>query len=226
MKTWRYLFYFGVLVLALAAVWKSPAIKKSPLSLVTPDITAPVRSAAPLLSVPQDGSSAVVASRELAQDSSPREPFLKWFHDEAQKIEVRSGDVEEIELEIKKQVAQLNRADLDYLARTASSPIVPATERILASYLLGLASKEASGSLVAMATEETSHPGPHPAHSIDEAKDTQERAYKIMAVDAIYNGESEVSHKLQQLQAIVNQSKDQTIKKYAAEKIDDLQQVY
>lgn len=159
-----------------------------------------------------------------ASDADPE--FVRWFAMEAQHLQARETHSLATEKELKARAAKFSSKDISYLASRSTSALVPASERILASYLMGLSAEQASEALVDIASQAPTNPGPHEAHSIDEVKSAQERAHKIMAVDAIYNSQSEISHKIEKLQSIVNQSPDTTVKKYAADKVSDLNSTF
>jgi hypothetical protein len=164
----------------------------------------------------------VASNEEVSIDKQ----FARWFATEAGRIESRDTDSLASEAELKERAQKFTRQEITYLADRATSSSSSAAERILASYLLGLSGETSSEALVDIASQPVKNPGPHPADSVAEKQAVQERAYKIMAVDAIFNSESEISQKIKKLQSIVNQTPDTTVKHYASDKVDELRDTY
>ena len=216
-------FFYGVLasLLLIAVVANRTAPQRSRL---------PARRVIPL--IPPTGKNATITMTPGARspDGKPApvtmpeqsRALTRWFISEAQHIEDRDVDTLATEKELKARAARLTNADIDFLAGRAMSPVAPASERILANYLLGLAADHATNALIQIANRPLDNPGPAAPHSIDEAKNVQERAFKIMAVDAIFHSNSETSQKVAQLQSIINQTPDSTVKKYATGKLGEL----
>jgi hypothetical protein len=220
--------FYGVILAALMLAFvlnrtpsPSKAVRSSGLS------RAPVsHSTAPSadIDIPAPPSAPPAAQEEPAPPVVSKD-FLRWFATEAQNIEARDVDTLATEAELKARVRRFRKNEISYLVSRMSSSLAPASERILASYLVGLAATTSSEALVDIASQGIENPGPHPAHSIEEAKSARERAFKIMAVDAIYNSEAPVSQKIDKLNAIVNHTPDATVKQYAADKADDLDKI-
>jgi len=222
MSNRRKFFYAFLVSLVLIAVVanrtapkRSQRVVRSAIALVPPTSGSATITLTPDSSTP-NGEPPAATSPESSR------ALVRWFTTEAQHIEDRDVDTLATEKELKARAARLTTADIGFLAGRAMSPVAPASERILANYLLGLAASHATDALVDIANRPLDDPGPHPPHSIDEAKNAQERAFKIMAVDAIFHSDSELSQKVAKLQSIINQTPDSTVKKYASGKLGEL----
>lgn len=150
--------------------------------------------------------------------------FKAWFRDEARKLDTRGVSTKAIEDDLKNQSQKFSRSQWSYLVDRSEMAEAPMGERILATYLLSLASENIQDMMnVAMASN--SNPGPHPPHSLDEIADAQERALKIMALDAIAQGSQSREEKIAALESVIADLEDPTVLKYAQQKVADLKSV-
>ncbi len=169
-----------------------------------------------------------IANEEAMQDlakidlekSDPK--FIKWFQGEALQVNSTSVDFKSKELELMAKAKSLNSRQIEYLKTTTVSPSTPQVEKILSVYLLTLGGEATQSALVEIATKDLNLTPAEP-HSLDEIKNNQERAKAIMAIDALAESKSQLSDRLVQLQKIIAQAQDKSIKNYAQRKHDELQ---
>lgn len=164
------------------------------------------------------------AQKQLAQsdleNSDPQ--FVKWFQGEAAQVNSTSMDLKIKENELLQKAKSFNAQQIQYLKNTTVNSSTPQVERILSIYLLTLGGEAAQSALVEIATQDLNLPPAEP-HSLDEIKNNQERAKVIMAIDALAESKAQLTDRIAQLQKIIMQAQDKSIKNYAQRKLEELQ---
>lgn len=157
---------------------------------------------------------------QVTEDIDPR--FSRWFQSEAALVNSTSVDQKAKEAEMREMAKTLTPKQIQYLQKKAAHPQSPQVEKILSVYLLSLGGDATQGALVETASN---NPNLEPAepHSVQEVQNNQERASRIIAIDAIAESNKPLSLRIAELQKIIQQQQDATIKNYAQRKQSELQ---
>lgn len=148
------------------------------------------------------------------------EPVIQWVKEEAKVVDHSKVNLQERENTIVEKVRSFSARQLAQLQKISQDPKAPMGERILSTYMLG--KNDASrDNLIGLASRENPVKDFAP-HSADEINHNKEQAVRVMAVDAIATRQDTVENRLRDLQTIISQSGDIFIKKYAQQKIDQL----
>jgi DNA-binding protein Fis len=157
---------------------------------------------------------------QVTEDIDPR--FSRWFQSEAALVNSTSVDQKAKEVEMREMAKTLTPKQIQYLQKKAAHPQSPQVEKILSVYLLSLGGEATQGALVETASN---NPNLEPAepHSLQEVQNNQERASRIIAIDTIAESNKPLSLRIAELQKIIQQQQDATIKNYAQRKQSELQ---
>lgn len=222
--------FWGVAVLLMAAVIVAIQLNKSPISEQRETAGASPGSS----SKPQPSNSTadipttISQARELGRAPSATgtlvdSKFQQWITDEAKAIDRPNIDGDKKEAEIKEIVRKLTPEQSRQLLQTASSPVAPAGEKILSTYLMvqgGLNSRAELARFIAMPLKEN---GPHEPHSEAEIKGVREKSLRIMAIDGLVSQAKTDPAARQALAKAIAESDDPYIKGYATEKLKELE---
>lgn len=159
-------------------------------------------------------------NQKVSEDVDPR--FSHWFQSEAALVNSTSVDQKAKETEMREIAKKLTPKQIQYLQKKAAHAQSPQVEKILSVYLLSLGGEATQGALVETASN---NPNLEPAepHSVQEVQNNQERASRIIAIDAIAESDKPLSMRIAELQKIIQQQQDATIKNYAQRKQSELQ---
>lgn len=157
--------------------------------------------------------------------SRPADPeFQQWITDEAKAVDAPRVDSVAKEAEIKKIAAKLTRSQSTQLLQTASSVTAPPGEKILSTYLMvqgGLNTREELRAFISSPLKES---GPHEPHSESEINGIREKSLRIMAIDGLFSQAKTDPQAKAALAQAVTDSADPYIKKYAEDKLRQLEQ--
>lgn len=148
--------------------------------------------------------------------------FSRWFKDEAALVNSTSIDRKTKESELREMVKTFTPRQIQYLKEKISNPQSPQVEKILSVYLLSLGGDSTQDALVETASQNLNLEPAEP-HTVQEIQNNQDRASRIIAIDAIAESNKPISVRIAELQKIIQQQQDATIKNYAQRKQSELQ---
>ncbi len=192
------------LCLALAGaafLWRSklnPQNQDSPANTATTNTTTPAAPAGrPTAAPPPPGVSASFVTFLLAEA-----PLLE-----------KKTDAEEAQKRMEQQAQIMSEADLNFAKDVALSDKSSAAERIIAVYLLSLAGPRAYKILLEHASAPfTAPPNPEP-HSADEIKNSQEKALRAIAIDALLE-QATTQEKRDDLSKLATETREPWLRSY------------
>lgn len=150
------------------------------------------------------------------------EPVIQWVKEEAKVVDHPKVNLQERETFIVEKVRAFSARQLAQLQKISQDPKAPMGERILSTYMLGK-NESSRQNLIDVASRENPIKDFAP-HSSDEIKHNAEQAVRVMAIDSIFGRQDTAENRLKDLQAIISQTNDVFIQKYAQQKIDQLKQ--
>lgn len=176
-------------------------------------------------------STEVAEDRTLAQQNTKEiettseeidSRFSRWFQDEAKLVNSTSLDRKAKEVELREMVKTFTPRQIQYLQKKVTDVQSPQVEKILSVYLLSLGGDATQDALVETASQNLNLEPAEP-HTVQEVKNNQDRASRIIAIDAIAESDKPISLRIADLQKIIQQQQDATVKNYAQRKQSELQ---
>lgn len=220
----KFFFAVAAAVAILAALILSKRVGRREIAReVTESATASVTASA---SVTDDRSPATVSvnGQLKTSPSRPADPeFQQWITDEAKAVDAPRVDSVAKEAEIKRIAAKLTKSQSTQLLQTASSVTAPPGEKILSTYLMvqgGLNTREELRAFISSPLKES---GPHEPHSEGEINGIREKSLRIMAIDGLFSQAKTDPQAKAALAQAVTDSADPYIKKYAEDKLRQLE---
>lgn len=150
------------------------------------------------------------------------EQFAQWLKNEASSVDRSDRANADKEAVLRQLALQFTPENISYLRTTATAKSAPANEKIVAVYLLTLATSSSQEALQEIAQTPFSLASPQPAHSIGETTLMQEKAIRVVAIDELFIRLENDTITRQQLEATIQKIPDLFLRQYALKRLAEL----
>lgn len=198
--------------------WRTQNLaKESDISPGTVDSTAPIPE--PAQQIPAPGAGVPPVPSPSGVSSS----FVSYLQTEARSLDAPSLNAGAAEKGIAEQAAAMGENEIRYARDLALGPQNPANQRILATFLLGATGTKGRSALrdLILMNHNSNRAAPD---SLDEMKNTQQKAMSMMAIDALAEQALKDPTAKAELQRLSGEVKDETLKKHIQQKLRELPQ--
>ncbi len=192
---------------------------KSALSPITS--SGSVHPAASPTNAATAGSGQNKVSENSVTNKTP-EQFAAWLKTEASSLDRSDRRNADKDALLRQQALQFTPENINYLRATATNKLAPANEKIVAAYLLTLASSNSQQALQEIAQTPFSLSNPQPAHSIGETTLMQEKAIRVVAIDELFIRLENDAISRQELAAALQKIPDPSLRQYALKRLAEL----
>lgn len=154
----------------------------------------------------------------------PADPvFAKWIEREGDEVNRPKVDSTSKAIEMQRVVADLNAKQQRQLLQTLLDTAANAGSRILSIYLLSEAGSRADGEIAAFLQAPVPNFGPSEPHSEAELRNQQERAMRLMAIDAMAARALKDPSAVTTFEKTVPTISDPFVRGYAQKKLKEVQ---
>ncbi len=167
------------------------------------------------------GSGQNQVSENSVTNKTPQQ-FAAWLKTEASSLDRSDRRNADKDTLLRQQALQFTPENINYLRATATNKLAPANEKIVAAYLLTLASSNSQQALQEIAQTPFSLSNPQPAHSIGETTLMQEKAIRVVAIDELFIRHENDAISRQELATALQKIPDPSLRQYALKRLAEL----
>jgi hypothetical protein len=153
----------------------------------------------------------------------PADPvFAKWLEREGEEVNRPKIDPVKKSADMRKALAELNTKKQRQLLQTLLDTAASAGSRILSIYLLSEAGPQTNGEIAAFLQAPIPSFGESAPHSVAETRNQQERAMRLMAIDAMAARALKEPSSLSAFEKTVSTIADPSVRAYAQRKLKEV----
>lgn len=187
----------------------------------TPESSSPSAATPSAQALPTPAPAAPLPPVAPPKPESVKPEFLQFLRAEAKALDSTNVDAEAAGLRAQSQASEMGPLEFQFARDTVLAESGPAREKIMSVFLLTSAGAAGWPALAGIVQAPVSRE-PVAPHTEAEMKSVQERAYRLMAVDALAEQAVKSAPARQELLDWLNRATEPSLRDYIQKKISDL----